>query len=161
MASDTDSAAVRVGDLAPDFETTAADGAPIKLSSFRGTHNVVLYFYPRDETPVCTKEACGFRDMYATLRDKDTQVIGVSTDDAESHRRFAAKHDLPYPLVSDPGRQIAKLYGAAGSVLGLIARTKRLTFVIDKSGRVVRVLAAELRAGVHIDGVREALASLG
>jgi len=151
---------LKVGDEAPDFEAKGADGTPLRLSQFRGTKNVVLYFYPRDETPVCTREACGFRDMYAELREKETQVIGVSTDGDESHRNFAAHHNLPYPLISDPYRRIARMYGASGSLLGLIERTRRLTFVIDKQGRIARILAAELRAGVHLDGVREALALL-
>jgi len=156
----TNNTVPREGELAPDFEATASDGTPVRLSSFRGTHNVVLFFYPGDETPVCTKEACGFRDMYEDLQGQSTQVIGVSTDSDESHRKFAAHHSLPYPLLSDPDRRIGKLYGAAGKLLGLFKRTKRLTFVIDKSGRIVKVLDAELRAGVHVNGVREVLVGL-
>jgi len=160
MPQNVSSPAVRVGDLAPDFEATDAAGKTIRLSSYRGVKHVVLYFYPRDNTPVCTKEACGFRDMYASLQSQDSEVIGVSTDDDTSHRGFASQHRLPFPLLSDPDRRIAKLYGAAGSFFGLLDRTKRLTFVIDKAGRIVRVFDAELRAGVHLDGVRNVLAEL-
>jgi peroxiredoxin Q/BCP len=149
-----------VGDVAPDFEATDANGGTIRLSDYRGKKNVVLYFYPRDNTPVCTKEACGFRDMYATLQSGDTEVIGVSTDADESHRDFASKHALPFPLVSDPERRIAARFGAARSLLGLFERTQRVTFVIDKAGRVAQAITGEIRASVHIDGVRKALADL-
>jgi peroxiredoxin Q/BCP len=149
-----------VGDLAPDFEAKDANGNTIHLSSYRGKKNVVLYFYPRDFTPVCTKEACGFRDMYEELTGKDTEVIGVSIDDDGSHRDFASKLGLPFPLLSDPDKRICALYGAKGSLFGLLDRTKRLTFVIDKSGKIVSVLSAEIRAGVHLDGVKQALARL-
>lgn len=149
-----------VGEVAPDFEAKDANGAPVRLSSYRGSKNVVLYFYPKDFTPVCTKEACGFRDMYEELRGKDTEVIGVSVDDEGSHRSFAAKHALPFPLLSDPDKRISKLYGAAGSLFGLLERTRRLTFVIDKAGTIAAVFAAEIRAGVHIQGVKDALSRL-
>jgi len=131
-----------------------------KLSDYRGKKNVVLYFYPGDFTPVCTREACGFRDLYEELRGQDTEVIGVSSDTEASHRDFTARHHLPFPLVSDPEKRIVRLYGADGSIFGLLQRTKRLTFVIDKKGRIVRIFSAELRAGVHLSGVKEALAEL-
>lgn len=149
---------LEVGDEAPDFEARTASGDTIRLSSYRGKQNVVLYFYPRDNTPGCTKEACGFRDVYPRLG--DAEVIGVSTDDDESHRGFAGKYALPFPLVSDPERRIARLYGASRSWLGLFERTARVTYVIDKAGIIAEVIANELRMSVHFDRAREVLAQL-
>ena len=153
-------AALAVGDEAPDFEAKDTKGESFRLSDYRGKKNLVLYFYPGDFTPVCTREACGFRDLYEELRGRDTEVIGVSSDTEASHRDFAARHQLPFPLVSDPEKRIVRLYGAEGSIFGLLERTKRLTFVIDKQGRIARIFSAELRAGVHLSGVKEALATL-
>jgi thioredoxin-dependent peroxiredoxin len=149
---------LKVGDVAPDFEARASSGATIQLSSFRGKRNVVLYFYPRDNTPGCTTEACGFRDLYPRLG--DAEVIGISTDDDESHRGFAGKYALPFPLVSDPQRRIARLYGASRSLLGVFQRTARVTYVIDKLGVIAEVIASELRMSVHFERAREALAKL-
>ena len=153
-------AALTVGDEAPDFDAKDTKGESFRLSDYRGKKNVVLYFYPGDFTPVCTREACGFRDLYEELRGQDTEVIGVSSDTEASHRDFAARHHLPFPLVSDPEKRIVRLYGADGSIFGLLERTKRLTFVVDKKGRIARIFSAELRAGVHLSGVKEALAQL-
>jgi len=153
-------AALTVGDEAPDFDAKDTKGESFRLSDYRGKKNVVLYFYPGDCTPVCTREACGFRDLYEELRGQDTEVIGVSSDTEASHRDFAARHHLPFPLVSDPEKRIVRLYGADGSIFGLLERTKRLTFVVDKKGRIARIFSAELRAGVHLSGVKEALAQL-
>src|SRR5262245_60599967 len=96
-----------IGSQAPDFDVTARQSGAsrrLRLSDFRGQKNVVLYFYPRDFTPVCTAEACGFRDMYEELASQDTEVIGVSVDDDASHDRFAAHHHVTFPLVADPER---------------------------------------------------------
>jgi len=153
-------APLAVGDEAPDFEAKDTKGQSFRLSDYRGQKNVVLYFYPGDFTPVCTREACGFRDLYEDLRGHDTEVIGVSSDTEASHRDFSARHHLPFPLVSDPEKRIVRLYGADGSIFGLLERTKRITFVLDKEGRIARIFSGELRAGVHLTGVKEALAAL-
>ena len=92
---------LKVGDFAPSFDAVAHDGKRIRLEDFRGKKNVVLFFYPKDETRVCTLEACGFRDTYEDLVGQDTEVIGVSFDSNESHGKFAKHHDLPYPLLAD------------------------------------------------------------
>lgn len=149
-----------VGDKAPDFDVTSSNGKRIKLSELAGKKNVVLYFYPGDFTPVCTKETCGFRDMHEDLASKDTEIIGVSVDSDESHRKFAEEYKVPFELVSDEEKKIAKLYGATGFLRDLIGKAKRKTFVIGKDGRIAAILESELRASKHLDGVRDALAKL-
>ncbi|NET37902.1 MAG: peroxiredoxin, partial [Cyanothece sp. SIO1E1] len=101
------------GDAAPDFTLPDAHGSLIGLTDFRG-QRVVLYFYPRDNTPGCTKEACGFRDAYSTYEAKDVVVLGISTDDAKSHAKFSSKHQLPFPLLCDEGGKVATAYGSYG-----------------------------------------------
>lgn len=152
--------ALSIGDAAPDFESKTPKGDPFRLSDYRGKKNVVLFFYPGDFTPVCTKEACGFRDMYEELQAADTEVVGVSKDDATSHEKFAKEHDLAFPLLSDPGSKLAKLFGATHPVLDLLGRARRMTFLIDKTGTVRAILKGELQAKKHLDGVKAALAQL-
>jgi peroxiredoxin Q/BCP len=146
---------LKVGDQAPEFDLTASDGRRLVLSELRGKRNVVLYFYPGDFTPVCTAEACGFRDDYPQLAGKETEVIGVSKDDDTSHGKFAQKHQLPFPLVTDPERKLATAYGAVEGLRALLGGVKRVTYVIDKQGRIAGVFDSQLRAGAHTKGVRE------
>jgi peroxiredoxin Q/BCP len=101
------------GKKAPPFSLPDADGRSVSLEGLRGK-DVLLYFYPKDDTPGCTKEACGFRDLHADLKKRGVVVLGVSADGAESHRKFAAKYDLNFPLLSDPDRKVMKAYGAYG-----------------------------------------------
>lgn len=149
-----------VGQAAPEFDVVSASGRRLKLSDFRGKKNVVLYFYPADFTPVCTKETCGFRDMHDELASKDTEVIGVSVDSDDRHRKFAEAHGVKFDLVSDGERALAKAYGATGFLRDLLGKTARITYVIDKNGKIVAVLKAELSASTHLDGVRAAVAKL-
>lgn len=151
---------IAVGEQAPLFDLPASGGRRVKLEDYRGKKNVVLYFYPRDFTPVCTKEACGFRDAYEDLVAADTEVIGVSVDEDGSHQKFAEKFGLPFPLVSDPKRELATKYGCVGLLSKIIGRVNRVTFVIDKEGRVAHVLEGELSASHHVDGVKKAVESL-
>ena len=127
-----------IGDQAPDFSLPDSEGRMISLASFRGTHTVVLYFYPKDETPGCTAEACGFRDAYDEFARAGAQVIGVSGDSSESHHRFAAHHNLPFILLSDTSGAIKTRYGVRGT-LGLLPG--RVTFVIDKQG-IIRYMSS-------------------
>jgi thioredoxin-dependent peroxiredoxin len=155
---------LKVGEPAPAFDVVgqqAGETRRLRLEDFRGKKNVVLYFYPRDFTPVCTKEACGFRDVYEELAGKDTEVIGVSVDDDASHARFAQKHAVTFPLVSDPNKALAREYQATSLLRDWIGSTKRVTYVIDKRGVIVAVFKSELRAQHHVDGVKAAIASLG
>ncbi|MBX3000155.1 MAG: thioredoxin-dependent thiol peroxidase [Caldilineaceae bacterium] len=131
-------AQLNVGDPAPDFDTITDTGERVKLSDFRGKR-VILYFYPKDDTPGCTTQACGFRDNYAVIQEKNAVVLGVSPDDAESHRKFKSKFDLPFPLLVDEDHAIADAYGAWGektaygrTSMGII----RSHFVIDEEGNV-------------------------
>lgn len=128
-------------ELAPDFTLTSDEGEEITLSQFRG-RKVVLYFYPKDDTPGCTKEACSFRDDYSLFALKGAVVIGVSPDSASSHQKFRAKYGLPFYLLSDPDHRVAEAYDAWGEKK-MYGRTYegilRSTFVIDEEGKVAKV----------------------
>lgn len=125
------------GAPAPGFNLPDANGQSRSLDSFRGEW-LLLYFYPKDDTPGCTTEACAFRDGYLELRRRGVQVVGVSLDDAASHRAFADKHSLPFPLLSDSDGQVAQAYGALWS-LGPIRFAKRHSFLLDAQGNIARI----------------------
>ena len=144
---------VEVGQRAPDFTLPDANGQPVRLADFSGKP-VVLYFYPKDDTPGCTKEACSFRDQYQDFQDAGAVVIGVSSDSSESHRKFATKHRLPFTLLADRGGKVRALYGVPAT-LGLLPG--RVTFVIDGGGVVRHVFNSQLDATRH---VAEALGTL-
>jgi peroxiredoxin Q/BCP len=146
------------GDRAPDFTGTLADGRQLRLRDFRGRRHVILYFFPKDFTPGCTREACSFRDRRADIAGLDAEVIGVSLDTAEKHAAFAEAYQLPYPLISDRSAAIATAYGV--SRLGGWLPTKRVTFVIDKDGIVQHVIQSELSIDRHIDQALQALRRL-
>lgn len=129
------------GHLAPDFTLLDSNEHPVCLSDFRGKW-VILYFYPRDNTPGCTKEACGFRDAYAEFQAQDVVVLGVSTDDAKSHTKFSTKFNLPFTLLSDPEGKAASVYESYGlkKFMGKeYIGTSRNTFLIDPDGKIVKV----------------------
>lgn len=140
-------ASIQVGDTAPDFTKTTQNGDSITLSQFRGEKTVVLYFYPKDETPGCTAEACTFRDSFEDFVDAGAVVIGVSQDSAESHRKFAEHHRLPFLLVSDGDKSLQKAYGVP-KTLGLLPG--RVTYVIDREGVVRHVFNSQLNAKKHV-----------
>ncbi|MDX1385945.1 MAG: peroxiredoxin [bacterium] len=123
------------GKPAPEFSAQDEQGNLVKLSDFKGKKNVVLYFYPKDDTPGCTIEACNFRDSYTRFQDKDTQILGVSFDDAGSHQAFKDKFQLPFPLLVDEDRDIARAYGVKGDKF-----PNRDTLVIDKAGCITRII---------------------
>jgi len=145
---------VRVGDVAPDFTLPDQWGKPVRLSDLLGARTVVLYFYPKDETPGCTLEARAFRDSYEAFTAQGAQVIGVSSDSVRSHRRFAERHRLPFLLLSDRDGAVRDLFGVE-KTLGLLPG--RVTYVIDKTGVVRHVYSSQLRATRH---PREALSVL-
>jgi peroxiredoxin Q/BCP len=151
---------LRVGDKAPPFDVTSSDGRRVRLEDLAGKKNVVLYFYPKDGTPVCTAEACGFRDMYEELRAADTEVVGVSVDDDASHGRFAHKHGVPFPLVADPERKLVRAYDAVGGLARILGGAKRVTYVIDRQGKVAAVFDSAFFAKQHLEGVKETIARL-
>lgn len=150
-----------VGDPAPDFSLPDADGKLYNLADLKG-QRIVLYFYPRDNTPGCTKEACGFRDTYATYQGQDVVVLGVSTDDAKSHAKFAQKYDLPFPLLIDPDGEVATAYGSYGlkkfmgkEYMGIT----RSTFIIGPDGTLEKIYR-KVKAETHAITVLEDLAAL-
>ncbi|YAF97565.1 MAG: peroxiredoxin [Nodularia sp. CChRGM 3473] len=148
---------VKVGDTAPDFTLPAQDGSTISLRDFRGQQAVVLYFYPKDDTPGCTAESCAFRDQYEVFKTAGAEVIGVSGDSSESHQKFAAKHNLPFTLLSDKDNQVRKQYGAT-TAFGLIPG--RVTYVIDKEGVVQYVFDSMLNFKGHVEEALKTLQEL-
>lgn len=146
-----------VGSVAPEFTLTNQHGQSVSLSQFKGNKNVVLFFYPKDETPGCTKEACKFRDEYEVFTDLGAEVIGISSDSSGSHKSFAENHRLPYNLLSDKGGAVRKLYGVPNTFFLLPGR---VTFVIDKEGTVRHVFNSQFNSEQHIDQALEALKSL-
>ena len=139
---------IQAGDTAPDFTLPAQSGEPVRLSDRLGERVVVLYFYPKDETPGCTREACAFRDSYEVFTDAGAEVIGISSDSVGSHAEFTGHHKLPFTLLSDEGGKVRKSYGVP-STLGLLPG--RVTYVIDRAGTVQHVVNTQLRIGKHID----------
>jgi len=147
---------VKAGDQAPDFEGPTSDGSRLGLKDFAGKKNVVLYFYPKDDTPGCTREACSFRDNLKPIRDMGAEIVGVSLDSIQSHDRFAKKYELPFPLISDKDKRIATAYGVLKD-LGL--STNRVTFIIDKKGKVTKVFP-KVDVSTHTEEVVAALKEL-
>lgn len=126
-----------LGTAAPDFKLQDQNGKWHSLSDYRGKW-VALYFYPKDQTPGCTTQACEFRDNIFAYREAGAQILGVSVDDVESHKKFAEKHSLPFPILADPTKQVAKTYGVLKSYLGTMELARRDTFLIDPQGRIVK-----------------------
>ena len=145
---------VKVGEVAPDFTLPDQDGRPVTLSSLRGKV-VVLYFYPKDFTSGCTKEACHFRDAYEDFTETGAEVIGVSADSQESHRKFRDTYLLPFSLLSDEKGDVKRLYGVSGHLL-----PGRVTFVIDKNGFVRHVFSSQTDMKAHVDEALKILKSL-
>jgi len=138
---------VKVGDTAPDFTLPSQTGESVSLKDFIGKKSVVLYFYPKDDTPGCTAQACAFRDSYEVFKDAGAEVIGISDDSADSHQKFVTKHQLPFTLLSDTGKQVRKLYGVP-STLGLLPG--RVTYVIDQNGVVQHIFNSQFTLRVTL-----------
>ena len=149
---------VKVGSVAPDFTLLSQSGEMTSLDDFLGHKPVVLFFYPKDDTPGCTKQVCAFRDNYEQFGKLDAEVIGISSDSVESHRGFAAKHRLPYTLASDEGGKVRKLYGVPNT-LGLFPG--RVTYVIDREGIVRHIFSSQVGIDRHVEDALEALESIG
>lgn len=148
---------IRVGDKAPDFELMSASGQNVSLKEYIGTKNIVLYFYPKDGTPGCTKEACTFRDSYEVFKEMGAEVIGVSSDSREEHEEFVKKHNLPFILLSDENKKVRKLFGVP-STFGLL--TGRVTFIIDKEGIVQHIFSSQFQPAKHVDEAIKTLKKL-
>jgi peroxiredoxin Q/BCP len=147
---------VDVGSKAPDFTLSSQSGEMVSLRDFLGRRPVVLFFYPKDDTPGCTKEACAFRDGHEEFGKLDAEVVGVSSDSVGSHSSFAAKHDLPFTLLSDEQSKVRTIYGVP-STLGLFPG--RVTYVIDAEGVVRRVFSSRLGVERHVEEALRALRS--
>ena len=143
-------AILRVGQPAPLFSGKLDDGAEFRLKDYAGKANVVLYFYPKDDTMGCTREACAFRDSYDAIKKRDAVLVGVSSDSEESHKSFKEKNSLPFPLLADPEKKIIKAYDTLG--FGFLP-TKRVTYLIDKKGIIQGIFRHELAMDKHRDDV--------
>lgn len=133
-----------IGNAAPAFEALDSSGTPVRLADYRG-RKLVLYFYPMDDTPGCTKQACSLRDFNAEIARKGAAVLGVSAQSKASHQRFTEKYRLNFPLLVDTGQTVAKAYGAAGAGLfgaarGLLGMNQRITYIIDEAGRISHII---------------------
>ncbi|MCX7846462.1 MAG: peroxiredoxin [bacterium] len=145
---------LKPGDKAPEFTLPASNGTEVSLMDYRGTHYVVLYFYPKDATPGCTQEAIAFRDLQHEFQLAGAVILGVSTDDVASHGRFATEHNLTFPLLSDVDGKVTEKYGVMAKRRGKSAgpRAARVTFVIDKEG-VIRRIYRNIKLECHADEV--------
>jgi len=146
----------KTGDKAPDFEAKDQDGKTWKLSKLGGKQVVLLYFYPKDDTPGCTKEACGLRDRMSELKKDQVQVLGVSFDDGESHKKFIAKHNLNFPLLVDTDGKIADQYGARMPNKNM---ARRVSFLIGADGKIAHV-TDNPSADAHLNEMKDAVAGL-
>jgi peroxiredoxin Q/BCP len=147
-------AKIQPGDVAPNFSATTYDGVRVSLSDYLGKRGVVLFFYPKDGTSICTKEACAFRDSYEKFTQVGFEVIGVSSDSDESHRTFAQEHHLSFPLISDADGSLRKAFGVP-KTLGLIPG--RVTYVIDKEGTVRHIFSAQFASDEHVEQAMKAI----
>lgn len=149
---------LKSGSPAPDFALPDQDGATVRLKDLLSTGPLILYFYPADFTPGCTREACSIRDLHAELQQTGLTVVGVSPQSPESHRRFRDKYALPFTLLADPDKVAIKAYDVAGPFGFGVRRT---TFLIDRSARIQAAVLADLRIAEHEAFIRQALSTAG
>ena len=144
--------ALETGEKAPDFEAVMDNGEKFRLNDFIKNTNLVLYFYPKDETPGCTKEACVFRDNFSALKEFGGEVVGISSDPPESHARFREHHNLQFRLISDPGNRIRELFKLKHFLI-----PQRITFVIDQSGTIRGVFESQIHPAAHAEFAQKVL----
>ena len=147
MTACTAKSQVKVGDKVPVFTLRDQNGKTFNLSDHLGKKYLVIYFYPKDETKGCTAEACTFRDSYSQFQNNDAEVIGISSDTQQSHKKFAEHHNLPFTLLSDPGGKTRKLFGVPRSMMGLIPG--RVTYVVDKQGIIRLIFNSQVKFDEH------------
>ncbi len=140
---------ITVGSSVPTFELNDQNGQLFSLDSVLGKKNLVIYFYPKDDSPGCTKEACSFRDQFEVFEQADAMIIGISTQSVESHREFAKKHHLKYTLLSDSDKKVTKLFDVPTNLFGLIPG--RVTYIINKQAKVVYLFNSQIQAQKHVD----------
>lgn len=146
---------MKKGDTIPSFELKDDKGDVFRSDDHVGKHALVIYFYPKDETKGCTLEACSFRDAYQDFQDAGAEVVGISSDSIKRHQKFRQNHRLPFILLSDPGRKVAKQFGVKGDLLGLIPG--RETFIFDKNGTLVHSFRSQMRFDQHVKESLQAL----
>jgi peroxiredoxin Q/BCP len=144
----------KVGDAAPDFALPSQTGELVNLKDLVGKKEIVLYFYPKDDSSGCTAEACAFRDSYAVFKERGAEVVGVSSDSIDSHKGFASRNSLPFILLSDVDGKVRKLYGAS-STFGLVPG--RVTYIIDRRGMVRHIFSSQLNPKKHVEEALETL----
>ena len=144
-----DKMSVKKGSDIPNFTLPDQEGKKQSIHDWVGKSNLVIYFYPKDDTAGCTAEACSFRDQFADFTDLGAKVIGISSDSVQSHKQFAEKHNLPFTLLSDANNKVRKAFGVPGSMLGLLPG--RVTYIVDKKGIVRHVFNSQINATKHID----------
>ena len=150
---------IQNGSRVPTFALLDQNGKLFDIASVLGKKNLVIYFYPKDDSPGCTKEACSFRDQYEVFRQADAEIIGISSDDVDSHKRFAEKYHLTYTLLSDQEGRIRELFGVPSSLLGLLPG--RVTYVVNKQGIVVHTFDSQFESEMHIEESIAALKTIG
>ncbi len=148
---------VQIGDKTPDFELADQTGNRVRLYDLIGKQNIVLFFYPKDNSPGCTREACAFRDSYEVFQEQGTEVIGISSDNEDSHKKFSEKHKLPYTLLSDKEGKVRKLFGVP-KTMGFLPG--RVTYIIDKQGIVQQLFNSQLNFKGHIEEALNVLKSI-
>ena len=149
---------LKIGDKAPEFSLNTGSGEAFQLSEHKGKKSIVLYFYPKDDTPGCTAEACSFRDQYEDFKDLGAEVVGISSDSEKSHQKFIQKHRLPFELLADTEGKVRKLYEVPRALLGLLPG--RVTFVIDKEGIIQYIFNSLSGATDHVRNTKEVLRGL-
>jgi len=150
-------ARVQIGDRAPDFSAITSGGETIRLTDFLGKRTLVLFFYPRDGTAICTQEACAFRDSYEQFIEAGADVIGISSDSEDSHRSFAKQHNLSFPLISDTNGSLRKTFGVPKTI-GLLPG--RVTYVIDRDGIIRQIFSAQFASSEHVRQAMNAVNSI-
>jgi peroxiredoxin Q/BCP len=146
------------GDMIPSFSLPDQNGNTFNINTVLGTKKLVIYFYPKDDSPGCTKEACSFRDQFEVFKEADAVVIGISGQSVESHRKFADKYRLTFTLLSDTGNKVRKMFGVPANALGLLPG--RVTYVADRNGKVVYVFNSQVQAERHVDEALKILKEL-
>lgn len=149
---------IEIGSGIPAFALNDQNGTLFDINSILGKKNLVIYFYPKDDSPGCTKEACYFRDQFEVFNEVDALIIGISGQSVESHKAFAEKYRLTYTLLSDEGNKVRKLFGVPTNFFGLLPG--RVTYIIDKSGKVIYLFDSQMQAAQHVDEALRILKSL-
>ena len=149
---------IKVGDNVPAFALPDQNGAVFDIKKVLGTKKLVIYFYPQDESPGCTREACHFRDLFEAFNEADALIIGISGQSVESHKKFAEKYRLSFTLLSDTGNKIRKLFGVPTNVFGILPG--RVTYVADRTGRIVYIFNSQTQAERHVDEALKILKEL-